>query len=201
MELTVSSAFAFLETFFEDGTYKGVGMNMTANAGKGGLRFLVVDSDAVSQANLRDMLQQSGYFCHVESDAAMALARLSESTYDVIFMEVFLRGLTGEQFLLAIRRKDPRTQVIVMSLEDSEEVIQRLLRLGADAYLTKPLEERTVRRAIAEAIGRIEVNNGSAELSASSSSHYTFIANMLHSKIREGDIRDAGGSKRVAIGS
>jgi DNA-binding response OmpR family regulator len=57
-------------------------------------------------------------------------------------LDLHLPDLTGEQVLAALR-SDARTEripVIILTADASAEQATRLRELGADAYLTKPLD-------------------------------------------------------------
>lgn len=147
------------------------------------LRILVVDPDVETQNLLHSVIATTGYLCETVSDADSALDRLAREKYDILFMDVFLPKLTGEDLLLSARALPNKPQVIIISLEDSEEVIQRLLRLGADAYYKKPLMAQQVRRAIAEAIGRMEIKERHAGSQVFTASCKKFIANVLSTSL------------------
>jgi CheY-like chemotaxis protein len=61
---------------------------------------------------------------------------------DLMVLDLHLPDLTGEQVLAALR-SDARTEripVIILTADASAEQATRLRELGADAYLTKPLD-------------------------------------------------------------
>jgi CheY-like chemotaxis protein len=60
----------------------------------------------------------------------------------VILLDIHLPDVNGDKVLTRLR-DDPLTRtipVVVLSADASERQIQRLLNLGAAAYLTKPLD-------------------------------------------------------------
>jgi PAS domain S-box-containing protein len=64
---------------------------------------------------------------------------------DVILLDLHLPDLTGEEVLSALK-SDPRTEkipVIMLTADASRHQAKRLQDLGADAYLTKPLDVPT----------------------------------------------------------
>jgi CheY-like chemotaxis protein len=75
----------------------------------------------------------------VDSKRGLELAR--EYLPDVILLDLHLPDMSGEQALREIRR-DPRTceiPVVIVSADATSSQKKRLLKAGADDYLTKPL--------------------------------------------------------------
>jgi len=73
---------------------------------------------------------------------------------DLVLLDLGLPGLGGEELLRRLRA-DPATApipAIVVSADASPERIARLLKLGADAYLTTPIDTARAMGAIADAL-------------------------------------------------
>ncbi len=74
--------------------------------------------------------------------AGEGLDRLALETPDLLLLDLHLPDLPGET-VLTILRQAPRTKnlpIIVLSADATPESIERLLRNGADDYITKPLD-------------------------------------------------------------
>ena len=59
------------------------------------------------------------------------------SAFDVIPRDLYLPGITGAEFLRAIRTRDQETVVIVISSSQDYRIVHDVFKLGADAYLMK----------------------------------------------------------------
>jgi CheY-like chemotaxis protein len=77
---------------------------------------------------------------------------------DVILLDVNLPDLPGEQVLGRLHA-DPRTRdvpVIVLSADATSAQVERMLRLGARAYLPKPIDVRALLTTVEESLeGRV----------------------------------------------
>lgn len=93
-------------------------------------------------------------------DGVEALKRLSSGDFDLLLSDIHMPLIDGIK-LLSLIRKDPvcsRMPVIMITTEGSDMTRERALDLGANAYLTKPLQTavliETVRRLLEAASGR-----------------------------------------------
>ena len=106
----------------------------------GGLRVLFVDDEeelvsaVVERLELRD-IEASGATSGVE-----ALQQLEKQEFDVVVMDVRMPGLGGLDTLRRIGRVYPQLQVVLLSGHGSTENVEEGLRLGAFAYLEKPVD-------------------------------------------------------------
>ena len=114
--------------------------------------ILIVDDDDAIRAILYEALSEQ-YECHTASTADEALQYLAVQDYDVILTDIEMPGLDGISLLKRIQLRDAETPVIFISGKGTEADPQRLIDLGAFAYITKPFRldevEKTIERAIA----------------------------------------------------
>ncbi|MFP4080294.1 MAG: response regulator [Ectothiorhodospira sp.] len=140
-------------------------------------RVLVVDDFPAMRATLSQMLRSMGLEDEPDTaaDAAQALARLRARRYDIVLCDYNLGGGMDGQQLLDIARREGRVDVacvfILITAENSSEMVMAALESGPDAYLSKPitklllrtrleraLKRRDPMRPVAEALARGEVS-------------------------------------------
>ena len=111
---------------------------MTAGLGL----VLVVDDDANNRDLLARRLGRLGYETVVAQDGQEALALVADRPFDVVLLDVMMPGLDGFEVLEAFRRERPATElpVIMATAKDNSEDVVRALGLGANDYVTKPLD-------------------------------------------------------------
>ena len=121
-------------------------------------RVLVADDARVMRMLLRTWLERLGCEVIEASSGTEALRTLQESTVDVALLDIHMPGITGLQVLDQVRN-DPRMKtlpvVIITTLGHASDV-ERGLRIGATAYLTKPLGYGDLLRSLDVALpGRV----------------------------------------------
>lgn len=121
-------------------------------------RVLVADDARVMRMLLRTWLERLGCEVIEASSGTEALRTLQECTVDVALLDIHMPGITGLQVLDQVRN-DPRMKtlpvVIITTLGHASDV-ERGLRIGATAYLTKPLGYGDLLRSLDVALpGRV----------------------------------------------
>ncbi len=76
------------------------------------------------------------------SDGMEALRKLSEISFDMVIADINMPVMDGLKLVLHIRSSIDykHIPVIIITTEGAEEDRQRAIDLGADAYLTKPIQ-------------------------------------------------------------
>jgi DNA-binding NtrC family response regulator len=69
-----------------------------------------------------------------------ALQKLNQQPFDVAILDVRMPGLGGLDTLRRVKHEHPEVAVILMSGHGATEAVDRGLRLGAYAYLQKPVD-------------------------------------------------------------
>jgi phosphoserine phosphatase RsbU/P len=104
--------------------------------------LLVVDDDELNRDMLSRRLQRKGYSVAVSPDGLGALALVADRAFDLVLLDVMMPGLSGLEVLRILREQHPATDlpVIMATARDQSEEIVHALRLGANDYVTKPLD-------------------------------------------------------------
>lgn len=128
-------------------------------------RLLVVDDSAANRDTLAALLRLKGYDVATAGDGRQALEQLAAAPVDLVLLDVMMQDVSGLEVLEEIRRARPATDlpVIMATARDQSEDIVRALRLGANDYVTKPLDlpvllariqtQLSLKRAVARAQG------------------------------------------------
>ena len=109
------------------------------------MKVLITDDQEDMRQLFRRVLQSMGYTCDVAVDGRDCLVKCETENYDVIFLDLVMPELDGETTLQILKRHHPGTSVIVSSIQDDEEAIRQLFKLGATAYIVKPFTSHEIR--------------------------------------------------------
>jgi adenylate cyclase len=103
---------------------------------------LVVDDDPVTRLMLTGSLERHGHHVRAAEDGSMALALMRTESFDVVLLDVLMPQMDGYGVLEQLKG-DPDLRhipvVMVTSVDDIESAV-RCIELGADDYLSKPID-------------------------------------------------------------
>jgi len=111
------------------------------------MRILVVDDEPAVRVALERALSLDGYQVELAADGGAALDALSESTPDVVLLDVLMPTLDGISVCRRMREAGYRVPVLMLTARDSVADRVAGLDAGADDYVVKPfaLEELLAR--------------------------------------------------------
>jgi DNA-binding NarL/FixJ family response regulator len=103
------------------------------------MKVLVADDHAVVREGLKRILtQDEGIRVVAEAeDGAVALARTREMAPDIVVLDMTMPGRGGLETLQELKRLWPDVGVLVLSMHPEDQYAVRVLREGADGYLSK----------------------------------------------------------------
>ena len=112
------------------------------------MRILIVDDEPPARAEMRYMLEKIGEASEVDDaeTAIDALARLQDSRYDLVLLDIRMPGLSGLDAVKVISRAKPRPHVVFVTAYEEHAV--QAFEVEADDYLLKPVSERRLRHAL-----------------------------------------------------
>ncbi|MBI1830904.1 MAG: PAS domain S-box protein [Planctomycetes bacterium] len=121
------------------------------------LRVLVVEDDADTRANLRDILELDG--CQVETAGTVAetLSYADWDLVDVIVLDYQLPDGNAETLLPRLRQLAPRAGVIVSTGIAALNAAVLAVRQGAADYIVKPIDADALRGSLARIAERQEL--------------------------------------------
>jgi adenylate cyclase len=106
------------------------------------VHLLVVDDNELNRDMLSRRLGGHGFVVETAEDGERALERLSDRAYDLVLLDVMMPGLSGLDVLQRVRQRWPESDlpVIMVTARDTTQDVVEALRLGANDYVTKPLD-------------------------------------------------------------
>lgn len=102
-------------------------------------RILVADDHEVVRHGLRVLLEaQPGWqVCGEAITGREAVQQVKQLKPDLVVLDITMPDLNGLEALRQILKAAPRTQVLVLTVHESDEVVHRVLAAGARGYLLK----------------------------------------------------------------
>ena len=107
------------------------------------LQVLIVDDSPSMRKVIARVLRMSNYgdvVCHEASDGLEALSMLVTLRVDLILTDINMPHMNGEELIERLARsgKGLPAPILVVSTDQSEERVSRMLGLGVRGYVTKP---------------------------------------------------------------
>ena len=114
-------------------------------------RILIVDDEVEITEILADLLSEE-YECLRAASAEEALARLTESEFQLVISDITMPGMSGLDMIPHVKELSPDTVVVMISGMQTVESAIGALRLGAFDYLMKPFDLRQVEAVVKRAL-------------------------------------------------
>jgi len=102
-------------------------------------KVLIVDDDTEFISLLSDIFRHAGFEVAAELNGRAGLDRLGRESFDLVVSDHRMPGMTGLEFMSALREFDAFTPFIVVSGYLDNNTIRALIRNGVDGVFAKPL--------------------------------------------------------------
>jgi response regulator RpfG family c-di-GMP phosphodiesterase len=117
-------------------------------------RLLIVDDESANRHLCRYILEAEGIRCDEAHDGSIALQMTDNERYDLVLLDIDMPGMQGTEVLQRLRENPPapHLKVIMLSGRASPDEMARLMRLGADDYVSKPFSQVQLRERVMAAL-------------------------------------------------
>ena len=114
----------------------------TAGDSEDAVRVLVVDDVLVNRELLRRRLVRRGFVVDEAAGGREALERIETGGYDVVLLDIMMPDLDGIEVVREVRRtrSAEALPIIMVSAKSLSEDVDRSLSVGANDYITKPID-------------------------------------------------------------
>jgi CheY-like chemotaxis protein len=119
-----------------------------AQQATGATRILLAEDNPVNQTIARKMLEKVGWQVEVVPNGIVAVETALSDRFDVVLMDVQMPEMDGLEATSLIRSQEnpdePRLPIVAMTAHAMSGDAERCLAAGMDAYLSKPLDARSL---------------------------------------------------------
>ena len=102
------------------------------------MRAVIIEDDETIAQFVARGLREAGFAVDHAADGESGLELASSDEYDVAIIDLMLPRLDGLGVIAAMRRRDLRTPVLILSAKHTVDDRVKGLETGGDDYLTKP---------------------------------------------------------------
>ncbi len=127
------------------------------------MNILLVDDDESIRLVVSHQLREAGYSVTALKDGTDVFNRLKEKRYHIALLDNKLPDTSGTELLSVIKKHSPDTIIILITAYATVELAVELMKKGAFDFLTKPVKEQDLLRAVhrAEEVVKVSSENKS----------------------------------------
>jgi CheY-like chemotaxis protein len=128
----------------------GVGNSVTIIS----MRIFAVDDDAVTLSVLAELLSAAGHEITTFQSSRDALREIAATRPDCVITDIMMPEMDGFELIRQLRRSEGLAglKIVVLSTKSYDFDRRRAKELGADGYLTKPVDRATFLKSIADIV-------------------------------------------------
>jgi DNA-binding NarL/FixJ family response regulator len=114
------------------------------------LRILIADDHELVRRGLKVLLspRPNWIVCGEAISGREAVALATQHQPDIVIMDISMPGLNGLEATRKIRKALPKTQVLILSLHYSDQLVRDVIDAGARGYLLKSDASRDILNAV-----------------------------------------------------
>jgi len=112
--------------------------------------ILAVDDDALNRGVIERIVARKGHNVTLASGGKEALQKIKDGSFDLVLLDIMMPDIDGIDVLRQIRQHHSMSAlpvIMVSALDDSDKVVE-LLELGANDYVTKPIDAKVLQARI-----------------------------------------------------
>ena len=121
--------------------------------------ILIIEDDVSILRGLKDNLSFEGYNVLTSADGQEGLQIAIENHINLLLLDIMLPGINGYDICRRLKKEKPELPIIMITARGSEIDKIAGLDLGADDYITKPIDISTLLYAIDMRLSEKNKNN------------------------------------------
>lgn len=114
------------------------------------LRIVIADDHAVVRAGLRTMLEsRAGWeVCGEAADGREAVEKTTKLKPHIAILDIGMPLLNGVEAARRIHKATPHTEILILTMHESEELVRQVVDAGARGYILKDDADRVLLEAV-----------------------------------------------------
>lgn len=100
-------------------------------------RVLIIEDEIVTAEAVKEALALDNISADIASDGKSGLEKFISNNYDLILLDLKMPGLSGDEVLSEIRKRDPFIDVIIYTNYRDFADIKKLTNIGIEGYINK----------------------------------------------------------------
>jgi DNA-binding NtrC family response regulator len=135
---------------------------------------LVIDDETGSRESMAIALEKAHLRVRTFDDARKALEFLEKEEAQVVVCDLRMPGMDGIEFLNTVREREYKLGLILVTAYGSVESAVEAIKIGADDYLTKPVDLYELRKRVTDLLEREQLREEVTTLRQTLDKRYGF---------------------------
>jgi len=110
--------------------------------------ILIVEDDPQVARLIALVLQRNGHQCETVADGKSALQKAKELRPAIIFADLTIRGMGGEQLCSTLKGEPETKDIPYVVVSGDRDIAEKARVCGADDYMGKPFEFKDLIRLV-----------------------------------------------------
>jgi len=114
------------------------------------LSILIADDHAVVRAGLRILLESRSRWqvCAEAADGRDAVEKAAKHKPHIAILDIGMPLLNGVEATRQIRKASPATEILILTMHESDDLVQQVVEAGARGYILKDEADRVLLDAV-----------------------------------------------------
>jgi len=166
--------------------------------------ILAVDDNALNRGVIERIVTRKGHKVTMASGGREALEKVEKTQFDLVLLDIMMPDIDGVEVLKAIRHMYSMSAlpvIMVSALDDNEKVVE-LLEIGANDYVTKPIDTKVLQARVKTQLDIGLAHKKIAALSEDAKRRNKLLLSLFGRYMNEGVVRNLVASPNASnIGS
>ncbi|MBT6457708.1 MAG: response regulator [Gammaproteobacteria bacterium] len=117
-------------------------------------RILIVDDNSINLALACELTRLWGHSPEQASNATEAMQLFKSMSFDLILLDIQMPEVDGVELMLMMRKQQPEltTPIVAITANVLDMERERLLSLGFNAYISKPIDEKNLQELLSQEV-------------------------------------------------
>jgi DNA-binding NtrC family response regulator len=118
-------------------------------------QILILDDEPIVWKRLKPALEKVGYEVEAFTQSSNAMRRVQEKDFDIVVTDLKMEGIDGMAFMTEVKRRSPRTEVIVITGFATMETAKESFQKGVFDFLAKPFKRGELLEIVKKAEAKV----------------------------------------------
>jgi DNA-binding NtrC family response regulator len=118
-------------------------------------QVLILDDEPIVWKRLKPALEKAGYEVEAFTQSINAMRRVQEKEFDIVVTDLKMEGIDGMAFMTEVKKRSPRTEVIVITGFATMETAKESFQKGVFDFLAKPFKRGELLEIVKKAEAKV----------------------------------------------